>query len=60
MPEEYLRRLDFVLASFHDICIEPKTLEEHTEAVINVLKILMLMLLPIREIPNFRWILKRL
>jgi len=30
MPEEYLRRLDFVLASFHDICIEPKTLEEHT------------------------------
>jgi len=38
MPEEYLRRLDFVLASFHDICIEPKTLEEHTEAVINVLK----------------------
>jgi len=27
-----------VLASFHDICIEPKTLEEHTEAVINVLK----------------------
>jgi len=38
MPDEYLRRLDFVIASFHDICIEPKTQEEHTQAMINVLQ----------------------
>lgn len=38
MPEEYLRRLDFALASFHDICIEPSTVEQHTEAMIKVLE----------------------
>ncbi|MCX7710488.1 MAG: phosphatase [Clostridia bacterium] len=38
MPDEYLRRLDFALASFHDICIEPSTVEEHTEALIRVLQ----------------------
>jgi putative hydrolase len=38
MPEEYLKRLDFVIASFHDICITPSTMEEHTNALINVLK----------------------
>lgn len=38
MPDEYLRRLDFVIASFHDICICPSTQKDHTEAMINVLK----------------------
>lgn len=38
MPDEYLKRLDFVMASFHDICIKPSTVEEHTNALINVLK----------------------
>lgn len=38
MPVEYLKRLDFVLASFHDICISPSTVEEHTKAVINLFK----------------------
>lgn len=38
MPDGYLRRLDFSMASFHDICIEPSTLEDHTTAIINVLK----------------------
>lgn len=38
MPDEYLKALDFVIASFHDIVIAPSTIEEHTNAVINVLK----------------------
>lgn len=38
MPDEYLKRLEFSLASFHDICIVPSTVEEHTHAMINVLK----------------------
>ena len=33
-----LKKLDFVIASFHDICIKPSTIEEHTNAFINVLK----------------------
>lgn len=38
MPEGYLKRLDFVIASFHDICIEPSSIEDNTQAMINVLK----------------------
>lgn len=38
MPFEYLKRLDFVLASFHDICILPASKEEHTNAYINLFK----------------------
>jgi len=38
MPDEYLQRLDFVIASFHEICIPPSTVEEHTNAMVNVLK----------------------
>ena len=38
MPDDYLERLDFAIASFHDICIAPSTVEEHTNAVIGVLK----------------------
>lgn len=38
MPERYLRMLDFVIASFHDICINPSTVEEHTKALIFALK----------------------
>jgi putative hydrolase len=38
LPEDYLKRLEFVIASFHDICITPGTCEEHTNAVINLLK----------------------
>jgi putative hydrolase len=38
MPDEYLKKLDFALASFHDICIKPSTVEDHTNALINVLK----------------------
>lgn len=38
MPDEYLRRLDFVNASFHDVCFTPSSVEEHTVALINVMK----------------------
>lgn len=38
MPDEYLKRLDFALASFHDICIPPSTVEEHTNALVRVLR----------------------
>ncbi|MHB8064892.1 MAG: PHP domain-containing protein [Ruminiclostridium sp.] len=37
LSEYYLEELDLVLASFHDICIEPATVEEHTNAAIQVL-----------------------
>jgi len=38
VPAEYLRRLDFVIASLHDICIKPATIEQHTNALIKVLE----------------------
>ncbi|NLD46221.1 MAG: phosphatase [Clostridiaceae bacterium] len=38
IPEGYLKRLDFVMAGFHEICILPSTKREHTEAMINALK----------------------
>lgn len=37
MPDSYLKRLELCLASFHDVCIEPSTLEEHTNAAVKVL-----------------------
>lgn len=37
MPDEYLKRLDFVLASLHDGSIEPGAVEENTVALINIL-----------------------
>lgn len=38
MPEEYLRRLDWVIASFHDVCVQPGTVEQHTRAWIEAVK----------------------
>lgn len=37
MPEEVLRKLDIVIASLHDICIEPGTREENTKALLNAM-----------------------
>lgn len=37
LPERYLKALELVLASYHDICIEPSTIEEHTNAAIKIL-----------------------
>lgn len=37
LPEIYLSRLELCLASLHDVCIEPSTVEEHTRAAIAVL-----------------------
>lgn len=38
LEEKYLKRLDFVIASFHDVCIEPLNCEQHTNALIKVLE----------------------
>ncbi len=38
MPERYLKRLDWVIASLHDVCIEPGTIEQHTNAWIKVVE----------------------
>lgn len=38
IPEDTMRQLEFVMASFHDITIEPATVEEHTRALVNVLR----------------------
>lgn len=38
IPDGYLKRLDFVIASLHDVCIEPATKEEHTNAYLNLMR----------------------
>lgn len=38
IPDMILSRLEFVMASFHDLTIEPGTLEENTQGMINALK----------------------
>ncbi|SHJ76784.1 phosphatase [Paramaledivibacter caminithermalis] len=37
IPDFYLERLDLVLASLHDVCIQPGTREENTRAFIKVM-----------------------
>ncbi len=37
LDDYYLEKMDLVLASYHDICIKPATIEEHTNAVIQIL-----------------------
>jgi putative hydrolase len=37
MPEGHLKQLDFVLAGFHDLCIRPSSVEDHTRAAVHVL-----------------------
>lgn len=38
MPDDYLRKLEFTLASLHDVCITPSSMEDHTAGLINALK----------------------
>lgn len=38
IPDNVLGRLEFVIASFHDIVIKPGSIEENTEGMINALK----------------------
>lgn len=38
MPLKYLEKLEFAIASLHEICIEPSTSKDHTKALINVIK----------------------
>ncbi len=37
VPDALLKKLDFVIASFHDIVIKPSTVEEHTSAMEAIL-----------------------
>lgn len=37
LDDYYIKKLDLVLASYHDICIKPATIEEHTNAAIQIL-----------------------
>ncbi|SHH34761.1 phosphatase [Tepidibacter thalassicus] len=38
IPEEYLKELDLVIASLHDVCIKPGTREENTNALIRAME----------------------
>jgi putative hydrolase len=38
LPNDYLKRLDFVLASLHEGALPPGTVAENTQAIINLLK----------------------
>lgn len=38
MPENLLEKLDIVIASFHDICIQPGTVSQNTKAAIKALE----------------------
>ncbi len=38
MPDSILSRLEFVIASFHDIVIKPGSIDQNTEGMINALK----------------------
>lgn len=37
IPERILKKLDYVIASLHDVCIEPGSIEENTNALIKVM-----------------------
>ena len=38
LPQKSLERIEFGLASLHDVCLEPSTLEENTKAMISAIK----------------------
>jgi putative hydrolase len=38
LPVKYLKKMEFVIASLHEIIIQPSTMEDHTNAFVNVLK----------------------
>lgn len=38
MEERYLKRLDYAIAGFHDVCLTPGTLMKNTEALIQAIR----------------------
>lgn len=38
LPERFLKNLDIVIASFHDVCIAPGSAEENTRALVEAMK----------------------
>lgn len=37
IPEEFLKKLDWVIASYHTVCCKPGTIEEHTRGYLYVI-----------------------
>lgn len=38
LPDKYLKKLEIVIASFHDVCIAPGSVEENTRALIEAMR----------------------
>lgn len=38
LPDKYLRNLEIVIASFHDVCIAPGSVEENTSALVAAMR----------------------
>lgn len=38
LPEKLQRHLDYIIASFHDVCIEPGSIVQNTNALLEVIK----------------------
>ena len=38
IPDKILRNLDFVIASLHDVCIEPGTRDENTRSLLSAME----------------------
>lgn len=38
IPERIQNSLDYIIASLHDVCIEPSTIEDHTNAYLKVME----------------------
>lgn len=38
LPDSYLKRLEIVIAGFHDVCIAPGSVEENTRALVAAMK----------------------
>lgn len=38
LPEKVLNKMDFTIASMHDLCIKPGTIEQNTQAIVEAMK----------------------
>jgi len=38
LPDNYLKKLEIVIASFHDVCISPGSVEENTRALVSAMR----------------------
>lgn len=59
LPEELLERIDYCIASFHEMCCPPTTKEQNTRALINAMKNPMSTLSDIPIMRILPWIMKQ-